>query len=124
MPDRLYNILVPVDFTSKNKWAIAKAIELANNFGCTIHLVHVIHKNILPFVPVDVSEITPYESHPERMHSYEKLKQLAVHYSSQLCAGSKIEISVLEGNPGRRMLRSIFGEVFPETSLGTSDLGK
>ena len=31
MTNSLYNILVPVDFTSKNEWAIAKAIELSNS---------------------------------------------------------------------------------------------
>ena len=39
MQNKLYNILVPVDFTAKNKWAIAKAIELANNFNCNIHRI-------------------------------------------------------------------------------------
>src|SRR5688572_32638346 len=29
-----------IDFTHKNKWAIAKAIELSNSFNCNIHLVH------------------------------------------------------------------------------------
>ena len=40
MANKLYNILVPVDFTNKNKWAIAKAIELSNSFNCNIHLVY------------------------------------------------------------------------------------
>ena len=40
MANKLYNILVPIDFTHKNKWAIAKAIELSNSFNCNIHLVH------------------------------------------------------------------------------------
>ena len=49
MQNKLYNILVPVDFTAKNKWAIAKAIEMANNFNCNIHLVHVVFNPIFPF---------------------------------------------------------------------------
>ena len=44
MANKLYNILVPIDFTHKNKWAIAKAIELSNSFNCNIHLVYVTGK--------------------------------------------------------------------------------
>ena len=44
MSNKLYNILVPIDFTNKNKWAIAKAIELSNSFNCNIHLVYVTGK--------------------------------------------------------------------------------
>lgn len=101
MLNKLRNIMVPVDFTGKNNWAIAKAVELANSFDCNIHLVHVVHKNILPFFPVEASLFTPYESHAERMDSYEKLKELAARYSPQLCGSSKIEISVVEGPPGK-----------------------
>ena len=49
MQNKLYNILVPVDFTAKNKWAIAKAIEMANNFNCNIHLVHVVFNPVFSF---------------------------------------------------------------------------
>jgi nucleotide-binding universal stress UspA family protein len=103
MSNRLYNILVPVDFTPKNKWAIAKAIELSNSFDCNIHLVSVLHKNILPFVPVDKSFITPYESYPDRMSSYEKLQELKKHCTRQLCGHGSIEISVLAGNPRKEL---------------------
>lgn len=61
MPVAFYNILVPVDFTAKTKWAIAKAIELANNFHCNIHLVHVVSKPLLPFLPVDMSRLLTYD---------------------------------------------------------------
>ena len=44
MPKQLFNILVPVDFSAKDKWAIAKAIELANSLDCNIHFVHVVSK--------------------------------------------------------------------------------
>jgi len=107
MSSRLYNILVPVDFSGKNKWAITKAIELANNFDCDIHLVHVVRRNIIPLIPVDTSIFTPYESHTDRMDSYDHLKRLAVHYSKQLCGGCKIEISVLEGDPGIKLAEYI-----------------
>lgn len=103
MPHKLYNILVPVNFTAKNKWAIAKAIELANNFDCNIHLVHVLHRNVLPFVPVDISSITPYESYADRLNSFEKLRLMAAQCRQQLCGRGNIEISVLEGRLQKRL---------------------
>jgi nucleotide-binding universal stress UspA family protein len=107
MPNRLYNILVPVDFTGKNKWAIAKAIELANNFDCNIHLVNVVHNNIAPLIPVEASVFTPYESRIDRLNSYDQLKELSARYIDQLCGRGKIEISVLEGNPGTMLAEYI-----------------
>src|SRR5688572_18642155 len=98
MPNKLYNILVPIDFTGKNKWAIAKAIEIANNFNCNIHFVNIVHHNIAPILPVESCIFTPYESYADRMNNYERLKELAATYSNQLCGNGKIEISVLEGN--------------------------
>lgn len=86
MANNIYNILVPVDFTSKNKWAIAKAIELSNSFNCNIHLVYVAHKNNL-FIRNTSAEI-----------SLKKLEQLKSLYKKQLCSEGSIEISVLNGN--------------------------
>lgn len=103
MPNKLYNILVPVDFSGKNKWAISKAIELANNFECNIHIVHVVHTNIVPVLPIEASIFTPYESHTDRMVAYERLKELSAHYSNQLCGNGKMEISVLEGNTANKL---------------------
>ena len=103
MPNKLCNILVPVDFTAKNKWAIAKAVEMANNFNCNIHLVSIVHHNIVPVLPVEASIFTPYESHADRLYDYDRLKSLASVYSNQLCGNGKIEISVLEGYPEKKL---------------------
>ena len=62
MPKTFYNILVPVDFTNKSKWAITKAIELANNFHCNIHLVHVYSRQIFPFIPIEATLFFPYDA--------------------------------------------------------------
>src|SRR5215510_13252537 len=96
MSSKLYNILVPVDFTNKNKWAITKAIEMANQMDCNIHLVNIIKPNLF-------STFTPYESRVDRMNSYDELKNLSVSYSNQLCGSGKIEISLLEGNPVNKL---------------------
>src|SRR5574339_224226 len=100
MPNKPYNILVPVDFTGKNKWAISKAIEMANQMDCNIHLVNIVKPSLF-------SSFTPYESHVDRMNSYDQLKDLSVSYSSQLCGNGKIEISLLEGNPVGKLVEYI-----------------
>jgi len=107
MLNKFYNIVVPIDFTIRNKWAIAKAIEIANNFECNIHFVGIVHHNIIPMLPVESSIFTPYESHADRIYYYERLKKLAANYSSQLCGNGKIELSVLEGNPEKKLAEYI-----------------
>jgi nucleotide-binding universal stress UspA family protein len=97
MSNNLYNIMVPVDFSGNNKWAIAKAMELANTFHCNIHLVHVLHRPIIPFIPIDRTDFTPYESTTELHACRKKLEALKSSYSNQLCGNGKIEISVLQG---------------------------
>ena len=107
MPNKLYNILVPINFTGKNRWAIAKAIEIANSFDCNIHFVSIVHHHIVPILPVEASIFTPYESHADRLNNYDRLKELASRYSNELCCNGKIEISVLEGNPEKRFTEYI-----------------
>ncbi|HET6769878.1 MAG TPA: universal stress protein [Chitinophagaceae bacterium] len=100
MSNKLCNILVPVDFTSKNKWAIAKGMEMANQMNCNLHLVNIVQPNMF-------SSFTPYESHVDRLNSYDQLKDLAVSCSSQLCGNGKIEISLLEGNTTNKLVEYI-----------------
>jgi nucleotide-binding universal stress UspA family protein len=107
MPNKLYNILVPIDFSGKNKWAIAKAIEIANSFDCNIHFVNIVHQAIVAILPVETSIFTPYESHADRLNNYERLKELAARYSNEICCNGKIEISVLEGNPEKKLMEYI-----------------
>jgi len=100
MQNKLYNLLVPVDFTTKNKWAIAKGIEMANQMNCNLHLVNIVS-------PPMFSSFSPYESHVDRMNSYDQLKDLSVSYSKQLCSNGKIEISLLEGNATNKLIEYI-----------------
>jgi nucleotide-binding universal stress UspA family protein len=120
MPDKLYKILVPIDFTVKNKWAIAKAIEIANSFDCNLHFVNILHSNIIPGLPIRASSFTPYESHADRMNNYERLKELAGIYSNQLCANSKVEISILEGDPAKELAGYILDYDIDMVVLGLS----
>jgi nucleotide-binding universal stress UspA family protein len=87
MANKLYNILVPIDFTTKNKWAIMKAIELSNSFNCNIHLVYVAGTRDNLF-----NRNTGQETY------LRKLEQLKALYKNQLCGEGVIEISVLPGN--------------------------
>ncbi|MEI9942861.1 MAG: universal stress protein [Chitinophagaceae bacterium] len=95
MPNKLYNILVPVDFTTKNKWAIAKAIELSNNFNCNIHLVYISGRNAL------------FTSDYTTEAALKKLGQLKDNYKNQLCGEGIFEISVLSGNRHKQLSKYI-----------------
>ncbi len=96
MANKLYNILVPVDFTNKNKWAIIKAIELSNSFNCNIHLVYVTWKRMSPFLR---------DSNIEA--SLKKLKQLKVLYKNHLCGEGTLEISILRGGKQKQLVKYI-----------------
>lgn len=96
-----YNILVPVDFTGKNKWAIAKAIELANNFQCNIHFVHVVSRRLLPFLPIEISSLMPYDA-AAMDNARKKLEELKDTYRQHLCGGN-IEISLERGSRSKQL---------------------
>ena len=98
MPNNFYNILVPVDFSARSKWAIAKAIELANTFKCNIHLVHVAPTSVLPVSDGDAGTLA-YNISAEMEFAAKKLRQLRDQYFHHVCNGGKIEISVLYGQP-------------------------
>ena len=103
MQNKCCNILVPVNFTAKNKWAITKAIELANHFNCTIHLVHVVFNPIFPFINIDASHFTPYAAHVHMQTCREKLAELKALYKKQLQGDGEIEISLLQGHPQKAL---------------------
>jgi nucleotide-binding universal stress UspA family protein len=107
MPGKLYNILVPVDFSGRSKWAISKAIELANNFQCNIHLVHVVSKNLLPLIPVDASMLLPYDITADLNNARKKLEILKETYRHHLCGEGKIEISLLQGRTSQQLIKYI-----------------
>jgi nucleotide-binding universal stress UspA family protein len=96
MPNKLYNILVPVDFTSKNKWAITKAIELSNSFNCNVHLVYVTGKR---------NQIFQRNNHMEA--ASKKLMQMKELYKQQLCGEGTLEISVLGGSRQKELVKYI-----------------
>ena len=96
MSGKLYNILVPVDFTAKNKWAIAKAIELSNSFHCNVHLVHITGRRQRIFNRNNYAEA-----------ALERLVYLKDLYRQQLCGEGSLEISVLNGNKQKELVKYI-----------------
>ncbi len=95
MSNKLYNILVPVDFTSKNRWAITKAIELSNSFNCNIHLVYVAGRRL--------ALTRQYSAET----AFRRLEQIRNAYSQQLCGEGKMEISVLTGSRSKQLQQYI-----------------
>lgn len=96
MSNKLYNILVPVDFTVKNKYAIAKAIELSNSFHCNIHLVYVTGKRRLVF-----------ERNKKAETALQRLVHLKDMYRQQLCGEGSFEINALSGNRQKELANYI-----------------
>src|SRR6476659_3951343 len=96
MSNNIYNILVPIDFTLKNRWAIAKAIELSNSFNCNIHLVHVTGRRERLFNRNNFAEI-----------ALEKLVRIKDLYRQQLCGEGSLEICVLNGSKQKELLKYI-----------------
>ena len=95
MANKLYNILVPVDFTHKNKWAITKAVELSNSFNCNIHLVFVGKKRSL------------FLRNTNLEMALKKLEHVKAAYKTQLCGEGTIEISVMLGGRLTQLLQYI-----------------
>jgi len=106
MPNNFYNILVPVDFSSRSKWAITKAIELANTLKCNIHLVHVVPGYAVPLLSADDYTVG-YDATGDMEYAAKKLRQLREEYQHHICSGGNIEISVLHGNPQAELAKYI-----------------
>ena len=96
MSNKLYNILVPIDFTHRNKWAITKAVELSNSFHCNIHLVYVTGTRRSLFTRDSNTET-----------ALKKLEFVKAAYKSQLCGEGTIEISVLQGRKSTQLVKYI-----------------
>ena len=104
--ETFYNILVPVDFAIKTRWAILKAIELANNFNCNIHLVHVYTKPLFRLGRLEGMYLLPYETTIDLERAAAKLENLKENYAPFMKGGT-IEISLLHGNPKKELTRYI-----------------
>jgi len=105
MANTLYNILVPVNFSKRDKWAIAKAIELANAFQCNVHLVYVVND------PWDAlkqwSHLFLYDRTAVLTNARFQLENLRNEYRQHLVGQGKIEISLLKGERSTELVNYI-----------------
>jgi nucleotide-binding universal stress UspA family protein len=106
MSTHLHNILVPVYFSSRDKWAIAKAIELANAFNCNIHLVHVISSFSSATKGIG-STFFLYNGTSNLTNARRRLESLRNEYRHHMVGKGSMEISLLKGNVHTRLMEYI-----------------
>lgn len=106
MAAQLHNILVPVKFASRDKWAISKAIELANTFECNIHLVHVVSswKSAARGI---ASNFFLYDGTAHLTNARRRLEGLRNEYRQHMVGKGSIEISLLRGNTAKELIQYI-----------------
>lgn len=98
MSTNLHNILVPVTFGHRDKWAIIKAIEMANAFQCNIHLVHVVDSMPVAIKESPVLNLFIYDNTAHLTNARHQLETLRNEYRQHLCGNVAIEISLLKGD--------------------------
>jgi nucleotide-binding universal stress UspA family protein len=74
---------------------------------CNIHLVHVVHFFTIPVMEADTGYTLGYNVSADMEYASKKLKQLKEQYQHHVCSGSKIEVSVLNGNPQTELKKYI-----------------
>ncbi|MFM9910240.1 MAG: universal stress protein [Chitinophagaceae bacterium] len=107
MATNLHNILVPVTFSSRDKWAITKAIELANAFQCNIHLVHIVDSLPITIKESLVLNLFIYDHTAHLTNARHQLETLRNEYRQHLCGNVAIEISLLKGNRSQELINYI-----------------
>ncbi|HEU4574816.1 MAG TPA: universal stress protein [Chitinophagaceae bacterium] len=94
------NIVIPVDFTKVTENAICKAIDLANEYHCNIHLLHVI--TVSPFSGISPAKEyipTPVLSQPvTNKDVQQQLDRLIKKYEKNLATGSTICAHIVRGS--------------------------
>src|SRR5690606_16454095 len=64
-------------------------------------------KNLLPLVPIEASNILPYDSTVDMNNARKKLEAMKERYQQHLVGGGNIEISLLQGGRSRELQRYI-----------------
>lgn len=106
MASQLQNILVPVNFSPRDKWAISKAIELANTFQCNVHLVHVVGSFATTLKEFG-KNIFIYDGSAQLSNKRRLLESLRDEYRPHLCGKGSMEISLLKGNTSKELINYI-----------------
>jgi nucleotide-binding universal stress UspA family protein len=96
---KLFNkILVPVDFSAKSRTVVSKAINLAKQYDCDIHLLHVISTS--PFAAIASAEghmFIPYNAMSNHEELERQLKKLCDQMRLLSDYNLRIEYSLLKG---------------------------
>ncbi len=102
LAESLNTIAVPFDFSDHSRYALAYAKEMADSFGATLDIVHVIEEKLHPaFYGPSISSIYDLEPDIEKK-ILQELKQI---YSSM--EGPRVEASftVLSGHPVKELVK-------------------
>jgi len=102
-------ILVPVNFNRNTALVMQKAVQIANEFRCDVHLLHVqTPLAIMPFLYEGYFSTTIYESHARTAAG--KLQQLREIYGKRLDDGLLMTISQELGDWQTMMKKTIIAE--------------
>ena len=97
-----YNkILVPTDFSESARYALPFAIDLAQRYGASLHIVHVVEPIV---APVDFAWGTYSYPDIEKQLSGYVDESLSKILSEQIPSGIKTESSNLQGKPWREII--------------------
>lgn len=102
-------ILVPVNFNRNTAMAMQKAVQVANEFHCDVHVLHVqTPLTILPFLYEGFFATNVYESHARTAAG--KLQQLREIYGKKLNDGLLMTISQELGDWQTMLKKTIISE--------------
>ncbi len=97
MKKLFHKILVPVNFNRNTAMLLEKAIQIANEFSCDLHLLHV--QSPAPLVPLLQNGLKPKKTPAHNGNEAEsKLLHLKNEFSNQLHDGLLIQVSLESGN--------------------------
>jgi len=92
------NILVPIDFSSASERALGKAVEMANEYHCDIHLLHVV--TISPFAFTTMAEshlLLPNEIVDYNEKPGSDMDKLLAMYAPHLLDGRRLYRHIAKG---------------------------
>lgn len=96
---KLFNkILVPVDFSSKSRTAMEKALEIARQYKCSIHLLHVV--TVAPFDAVAMAEghmAIPYNMIDNKSELTFQLEKLRNHLNFLSNSAVSVQYTIING---------------------------
>lgn len=102
-------ILVPLNFNRNTHLAMQKAVQVANGFGCDIHLLHTqLPVTVIPFLYDGHLSGSLFQAPVNR--SLEKLRELAGIYARRLQTGLQITVSAETGSWQEMTRKTIIAE--------------